>query len=150
MPNLRISRRGVLLAPAALRAAGQLIAARLEPAAQIVSGATDVSAAVLHVEQGAFRFTRALGNAKTRTTPLLRDSITKPSAADVVMILVVRGIVSLNDPVSRHIREFQGAGREQVTIRHLLTHTSGLPDMLPENVELRKRHSPLSAFVAGT
>jgi CubicO group peptidase (beta-lactamase class C family) len=34
-----------------------------------------------------------------------------------------------------------------VRIRHLLTHTSGLPDMLPENVALRAAHAPLSAFV---
>src|SRR5262245_42995462 len=99
MPNLRISRRGVLLAPAALRAAGQLTAARLERAAQIVSGAQDVSAAVLHVEQGAFRFTRAFGNAKTPATPFLLASITKPMTAAGVMILVDRGIASLNDPV---------------------------------------------------
>ena len=35
-------------------------------------------------------------------------------------------------------------------VRHLLTHSSGLPDMLPENEELRKRHAPLKDFVAGT
>jgi len=33
-----------------------------------------------------------------------------------------------------------------VTIRHLLTHTSGLPDQLAGNDELRKRHAPLSEF----
>jgi beta-lactamase class C len=37
-----------------------------------------------------------------------------------------------------------------VTVQHLLTHTSGLPDMLPENIELRRRHAPLADFVAGT
>src|SRR6185295_14730675 len=39
---------------------------------------------------------------------------------------------------------------EAVTLKHLLTHTSGLPDMLPENIELRRRHAPLSEFVALT
>jgi CubicO group peptidase (beta-lactamase class C family) len=34
-----------------------------------------------------------------------------------------------------------------VRIHHLLTHTSGLPDMLPENTELRRQHAPLSEFV---
>ena len=37
-----------------------------------------------------------------------------------------------------------------VTVEHLLTHTSGLPDMLPENIELRRRHAALEEFVAGT
>lgn len=32
-------------------------------------------------------------------------------------------------------------------VYHLLTHTSGLPDMLPENVALRQQHAPLSEFV---
>ena len=48
------------------------------------------------------------------------------------------------------IPEFGKNGKTAVRIRHLLTHTSGLPDMLPDNVELRKNHSPLSAFVEGT
>ena len=32
----------------------------------------------------------------------------------------------------------------------LLAHTSGLPDMLPENTELRRAHAPLSEFVKRT
>ena len=50
----------------------------------------------------------------------------------------------------KHIPEFQGGDKDKITIRHLLTHTTGLPDMLPENDELRKRHAPLKDFVAGT
>jgi CubicO group peptidase (beta-lactamase class C family) len=52
--------------------------------------------------------------------------------------------------VGRYLPQFKHDGREAVTVRHLLTHTSGLPDMLPENVELRRRHAPLSEFVAHT
>jgi CubicO group peptidase (beta-lactamase class C family) len=33
-----------------------------------------------------------------------------------------------------------------VTIRHLLTHVSGLPDQLANNNELRKQHAPLTEF----
>jgi CubicO group peptidase (beta-lactamase class C family) len=33
-----------------------------------------------------------------------------------------------------------------VTVRHLLTHTSGLPDQLAKNAELRKQHAPLTEF----
>ena len=49
-----------------------------------------------------------------------------------------------------YIPEFGQNGKNAVRIRHLLTHTSGLPDMLADNVALRKSHSPLSAFVEGT
>jgi CubicO group peptidase (beta-lactamase class C family) len=80
----------------------------------------------------------------------LLASITKPMTATAVMILSDRGLVHLNDPVRKFIPEFTGDGRELIAVRHLLTHTSGLPDMLPENTELRKRHAPLADFVAAT
>ena len=70
--------------------------------------------------------------------------------ATAVMKLTERGDVSLSDPVQKFIPQFSGGDRGLVTVRHLLTHTSGLPDMLPENDDLRRRHAPLSAFVAGT
>jgi beta-lactamase class C len=55
--------------------------------------------------------------------------------------------VKIADPVRKYIPEFSGGDRDLVTVRHLLTHTSGLPDMLPENDDLRKRHAPLKEFV---
>ncbi len=62
------------------------------------------------------------------------------------MSLYDEGLFQLDDPVHHYLPEFCGDGREQVTIRHLLTHVSGLPDQLPNNAELRKNHSPLSEF----
>jgi uncharacterized protein YbbC (DUF1343 family)/CubicO group peptidase (beta-lactamase class C family) len=54
-------------------------------------------------------------------------SLTKPLAtASSVMVLLERGMVRLDDPVARYIPEFGANGKEQVTLRHLLTHTSGL------------------------
>jgi len=76
-------------------------------------------------------------------------SISKPVNAVALMLLVERGLVSLDDPVVRYLPEFAGSERAQVRVRDLLTHTSGLPDMLPENLELRRAHAPLSAFVQG-
>jgi CubicO group peptidase (beta-lactamase class C family) len=80
----------------------------------------------------------------------LLASITKPMTATAVMILSDRGQLRLEDPVRKFIPEFTGGDRDAITIRHLLTHTSGLPDMLPDNAALRKRHAPLADFVAGT
>ena len=77
-------------------------------------------------------------------------SISKPMTVTGVMTLVERGKLHLEDPVRKYIPEFKGGDRDLVTVRHLLTHTSGLPDMLPENVELRKRHAPIADFVAAT
>jgi CubicO group peptidase (beta-lactamase class C family) len=44
-----------------------------------------------------------------------------------VMLLVQQGKMSLDDPVQAYLPEFMGSMKERVTIRHLLTHTSGLP-----------------------
>lgn len=83
-------------------------------------------------------------------TAYLVASITKPVTATALMLLVERGLVSLADPVSKYLPEFQGTDRAAVRVQELLTHTSGLPDMLPENVELRRAHAPLSDFVRRT
>ena len=53
-------------------------------------------------------------------------SLTKVVAtATSVMILVERGKVRLNDPVSRYVPELKGEGRDRMTVEHLLTHRSG-------------------------
>jgi CubicO group peptidase (beta-lactamase class C family) len=77
----------------------------------------------------------------------LLASITKPVTACALMLLVDRGQVSLDDSVSLYLPEFQGGERDKVRVRYLLSHTSGMPDMLPENTELRRAHAPLNEFV---
>ncbi len=80
-------------------------------------------------------------------TIFLIASPTKPVTAMCIALLVERGRLLLDDPVHTLIPEFAGQDRREVRVRHLLTHTSGLPDMLPENVALRQSHAPLSEFV---
>ncbi|HEX6984309.1 MAG TPA: serine hydrolase domain-containing protein, partial [Planctomycetaceae bacterium] len=60
-------------------------------------------------------------------------SMTKPVTATAVMILVDEGKVSLDDPVSKYVPEFKDAKlrdgskpRREVTLRDVMTHTSGL------------------------
>ena len=50
--------------------------------------------------------------------------------ATAVMQLVERGKVRLNDPVAKYLPEFAQNGKEDITVRQLLTHYSGLePDL---------------------
>ncbi|HET7710960.1 MAG TPA: serine hydrolase domain-containing protein, partial [Thermoanaerobaculia bacterium] len=58
-------------------------------------------------------------------------SITKVAATTpAIWILIERGKVDLDAPVSRYLPEFSGEWRDEVTVRHLLTHASGLrPDI---------------------
>jgi CubicO group peptidase (beta-lactamase class C family) len=74
-------------------------------------------------------------------------SITKPVTASAVMMLVERGAISLEDRVAAYVPRFAANGKEDVQIRHLLTHTSGLPDMTRDNEKLRQGHKPLAAFI---
>jgi CubicO group peptidase (beta-lactamase class C family) len=77
-------------------------------------------------------------------------SITKPVVAMGVLRLLEQGQLSLNDRIVDLLPEFDAAPRRPMTLRHLLTHTSGLPDMLPNNRKLREDNRPLSAFFEGT
>jgi len=137
-------------AAAAKTASAQLREDKLESASALIESAVaarDVSAATLTVRRGAASFRRHYGEAASPDTIFLIASITKPMTATGIMVLSDRGELSLNDPVMRFIPEFTQGDRKLITIQQLLTHSSGLPDQLPENVELRQRHAPLSEFV---
>jgi CubicO group peptidase (beta-lactamase class C family) len=84
----------------------------------------------------------ALGRPMTMDTIFRIASMTKPITSVAVMMLVERGEVSLDDPISRFFPEFRNkevfeafnedgsyAARpatHEITVRHLLTHSSGL------------------------
>jgi CubicO group peptidase (beta-lactamase class C family) len=70
-----------------------------------------------------------------------------------VVLLVQDGRLSLDEPLAGLIPEFLDApdtpfDRRAVTLRHVLSHCSGLPGFSPDNTELRRGHRPLEAFVA--
>ena len=70
------------------------------------------------------------------------------------MALCQSGQLALDGPWPAQVPElFTGAvgdreARARLTLRHLLTHTSGLPDMPPGNLALRRRQAPLADFLA--
>ena len=108
--------------------------------------AKQVDAAVLHVVHKGESFTRHFGKAPSGDAMFLLGSISKPINVTAVMTLYDQGKFQLDDRVKKFLPAFTGDGRDDVTIRHLLTHVSGLPDQLANNNELRKKHSPLTEF----
>ena len=65
-------------------------------------------------------------------------SLTKViTATTLAMQLYERGQLKLDHPVSRYFPGFVEEGRDKITIRHLLTHTSGLPAHLPLYKDLK-------------
>jgi len=83
----------------------------------------------------------AIGEARSGV-PMQSDTLTlwlssgKPLTALAIGQLVERSLVSFDDPVSRHIPEFAQGGKEEITLRHLLTHTAGFreADKIPESL----------------
>jgi CubicO group peptidase (beta-lactamase class C family) len=125
---------------------------KLEAAADVLTRAAagrQVDAAVLYVRHRKGVFARSFGSARSLDDRFLLGSISKPVSVTALMTLYDRGRFRLDDPVRKFLPEFTGGARDRITVRQLLTHVSGLPDQLPENEALRKRHAPLSEFVAG-
>jgi CubicO group peptidase (beta-lactamase class C family) len=58
-------------------------------------------------------------------------STTKTMVALSALILADRGDLDLDAPVARYWPEFAAAGKERVLVRHLLSHTAGLPEFDP-------------------
>src|SRR5262245_49905602 len=90
--------------------------------------------------------------AANRDSLFLAASLTKPVTVTALMVLIERGLLALDDRVSTFVPKFAegNEAKKDVLIRHAMTHTSGLPDMPPENLQLRKDQRPLSAFVEST
>lgn len=121
-----------------------------DEAAAVLTRATEsgqVASATLYVSQPGREQAWAFGDAQDEHAMFLLGSISKPIAITSLMTLFDKGAFQLADPLQKFIPAFSGDGRENVTMRHLLTHVSGLPDQLNDNDSLRKQHAPLSAFV---
>jgi CubicO group peptidase (beta-lactamase class C family) len=146
------------LRPDAPTAAG-VSQVQLERASRLIESEVESgklgAAAILVARHGRIVLRRGFGRLSAAPDALavqpdsvfLLASITKPVTACCLMLLVERGLVSLGDPVNHYLPDFQGEERDKVRVRDLLRHTSGLPDMLPENIDLRRAHAPLSEFV---
>ncbi|EDL59923.1 serine hydrolase domain-containing protein [Gimesia maris] len=79
----------------------------------------------------------------------LLASITKPIVYMSALRLVERGELVLSLPVTHYIPDFAAHHKESMLVHHLFTHTSGMPDMLENNVALRQSLAPLKQFIHG-
>ncbi|MEZ6132767.1 MAG: serine hydrolase domain-containing protein [Planctomycetaceae bacterium] len=74
-------------------------------------------------------------------------SITKPIVTMALLKLAAAGEITLAERLGSVLPKFSKAVFRRITVRHLLTHTSGFPDMLPNNAELRAANASLSEFI---
>ncbi|MFB7938180.1 serine hydrolase domain-containing protein [Streptomyces sp. NPDC056049] len=85
------------------------------------------------------------GAAVTPDTPFLWGSLAKPVTALAVMQLVEDGRVRLDAPARTYLPWFRLADREvsdRITVRHLLTNTSGIPASATAEVQDRYDNAP--------
>ena len=93
-------------------------------------------------------------------TPMRTDSLfwiasmTKPFTATAILMLQEEGKLSVDDPVGKYIPELADMKNAdgtpgKLTLRHLLTHTSGMPEASPEQYRTAKTLSDLIPFYAG-
>jgi CubicO group peptidase (beta-lactamase class C family) len=134
---LAASAVGVLLlsARAGSRAAATSMAAVLQPFVdrRALAGAVTLVADKDHVlSLEAVGFADIAAHQPMRTDALFWiASLAKPMTAAALMMLVDEGQMQLDDPVETYLPEFKGQWlarpKRPVTVRHLLSHTSGLP-----------------------
>jgi CubicO group peptidase (beta-lactamase class C family) len=122
-------------------------AATLDPATAAAIDATAVdwlaktgapSASIAVVKDGKVAYVKAYGLARldprrpaTTETRYAIDSVSKEFTAAAVLVLAQQGKLSLDDPAGKYLPDLGPAA--VVTLRQLLTHTSGLRDYWPQD-----------------
>ena len=123
-------------------------------AAQVLEATGVPSASIAVVQHGKLVYTHAYGFARIATssapavpaTPAMRysiGSISKQFAAAAILMLQQQDKLSLDDPVGKYI---PGLTRgNEVTIREILSHTSGYQDYWPEDYVMTPMLKPATA-----
>ena len=108
------------------------------------------SASVAIVKNGQIVYVKAYGDARleprTPATPDMRysiGSISKQFTATAILLLQEQGKLSLDDKVARFIPDLTRAN--EVTIRQLLSHTSGYQDYWPQDYVMPMMLQPVTA-----
>ena len=130
-------------------------AAQVDQAAEQILKATGVpSASVAIVQNGKITYLKAYGDAQLAAdgkpavpaTPEMQysvGSISKQFTASAIMLLVQEGKVSLEDPIAKYLPDLTRA--QEVTIRMVLSHTSGYQDYWPEDYVMTSMLQPATA-----
>ena len=108
------------------------------------------SASVAIVKDGSVAYVKTYGDAKlepkTPATTAMRysiGSISKQFTAAAILLLQEQGKLSLDDKVAKYIPDLTRAN--EVTIRQLLSHTSGYQDYWPQDYVMKPMLEPITA-----
>ncbi len=113
------------------------------------------SGSILIAQNGKILISKGYGMANyehdvpnTPQTKFRIASMTKQFTAAAIMQLQEKGLLSVNDPIIKYIPDYPETGKE-ITIHHLLTHTSGIPNFtsLPEYEKTMMLPSPVEKSI---
>ncbi|HEY1806999.1 MAG TPA: serine hydrolase domain-containing protein [Acidobacteriaceae bacterium] len=127
------------------------VAQRVDTVAKNTLASTGVpSASLAIVQDGKIAYTKAYGNAHLNpdepAEPRMRysiGSISKQFTAAAILMLQQEGKLSVDDPVGKYLPDLTNAG--EVTIREVLSHTSGYEDYWPEDYLMPPMAKPTTA-----
>jgi CubicO group peptidase (beta-lactamase class C family) len=71
---------------------------------------------------------RTIGRQMQIETPFYLASVSKQFTAAAVMLLYQDGLIAFDDPITKYLVELPEPIYGEVTLRHMLHHTSGIPD----------------------
>ncbi|MET0981886.1 MAG: serine hydrolase domain-containing protein [Telluria sp.] len=118
--------------------------ARIDAAVQATIADRQMPGAVFHLERGSARYQQAYGRlthapgapAVTLDTVFDAASLSKVLAtAPSILLLLEDGKLDLEAKFARYVPECAGGGKDAITVRQLLTHTSGLAAGLPAKMD---------------
>jgi len=98
---------------------------------------------ILH--RGGYGYANAASESESTTeTKFLIGSLTKSFTAIAVMQLLQEGTISLDDRLTEYLTDYPAEVGDSVTIRHLLSHTSGIKDVILVEEFRRRMLEPIA------
>ena len=119
--------------------------AEIDTAIELAIDEKKTPGGVFWLERKGERYVKAYGNMslEPEVIPARVDaiydaaSITKIVATTTAMMLLMEGgHIDIEAPVHQYLDDFANGGKESITIKHLMTHTSGLRPVLPNTIEV--------------
>ncbi len=140
MTQYHLTRRELLQRTAAAAMIAPMVPERWREVSQFIEGEVAVGtvpgASLIASRKGKVQFQGQWGTycaLGRRSAPLGSEvvhplfSYSKLVSATVVVMARQDGLVEYDAPVKTYIPEFTGGGKEAITLRHLLTHSAGIP-----------------------
>ncbi|MEW6412398.1 MAG: serine hydrolase [Candidatus Zixiibacteriota bacterium] len=87
---------------------------------------------------------QAMNEANTPETKFFIGSISKQFTAAAIMILHQDGLLDIDQPISAYLPSYPSESGKKITVRHLLSHTSGIPNFTDDIEILLQRTEPVS------